>query len=63
VSYESDIYGRFLQCLQCSYLEDLPDEAASGASDKHEHAPRPVAWAVHKETAVKEASGVVQGAY
>jgi hypothetical protein len=59
MSYENDIYGQFIQCLQCSYVEDFPDEATFRAGDKHEQALEPVDPAVHKETMVKEASGAV----
>jgi hypothetical protein len=48
MSYERDIYGRFLQCLQCSYLEDLPSERLVEAGKKSVEVPLPVAGAVEK---------------
>ena len=58
MSYESDIYGRFRQCLQCSYLEDLPPEGAAEATKKREQAVELVAVAVKKDSIAKEASDV-----
>jgi DNA-directed RNA polymerase subunit M/transcription elongation factor TFIIS len=58
MSYESDIYGQFRQCLQCSYLEDLPPEAAAEAAKKREQAPESVAEAVKKDSRAKEGSDV-----
>lgn len=58
MSYESDIYGRFRQCLQCSYLENLPSEAAAEATKKREQAPELVAERVKKDSRAKEAGDV-----
>jgi len=58
MSYESDIYGRFRECLQCSYLEDLPPEGAAEATKKREQAVELVAVAVKKDSIAKEPSDV-----
>jgi len=58
MSYERDMYGRFRQCLQCSYLEDLPSEAAAKAAKKREQAPESVAEAVKKDSRAREGSDV-----
>jgi len=58
MSYESDIYGWFRQCLQCSYLEDLSSEAAAEAAKKREQTPELVAEAVKKDSPAKEGSDV-----
>jgi hypothetical protein len=43
MGYERDIYGRFLQCLQCSYLEDISSEQLAKAAKKSVEVPLPVA--------------------
>ncbi|MGQ9572277.1 MAG: hypothetical protein ACUVV3_03700 [Dehalococcoidia bacterium] len=58
MTYEVDIYGPFRQCLQCSYLEDLPAEATPVAADNHQEAPEREAVAFEKVSAAKEASYV-----
>jgi len=58
MSYERDIYGRFRQCLQCSYLEDLPSETAAEATKEGEQAPESVAEAVKEDSMAEEASDV-----
>jgi DNA-directed RNA polymerase subunit M/transcription elongation factor TFIIS len=41
MGYERDIYGRFLQCLQCSYLEDISSEQLAKAAKKSVEVPLP----------------------
>jgi hypothetical protein len=58
MSYEIDIYGAFRQCLQCSYLEDLPLETAAEAATRDERRPEPAAVSVRTHGIAKEASDV-----
>jgi len=58
MSYESDIYGWFRQCLQCSYLEDFPSEAVAEAAKKGEQAREPSAEAAKEDRVSEEASDV-----
>lgn len=50
MSYERDIYGWFLQCLQCSYLEDLPSERLVEAGKRSVEVSLPLAGAVEKSS-------------
>jgi hypothetical protein len=58
MSYENDIYGQFMQCLQCSYLEDLPAEASPGAARMHEQPQGGLEAAIEADSATMEASDV-----
>jgi len=48
----------YRECLQCSYLEDLPPEGAAEATKKREQAVELVAVAVKKDSIAKEPSDV-----
>jgi DNA-directed RNA polymerase subunit M/transcription elongation factor TFIIS len=53
MSYESDIYGRFLQCLQCSYLEGLPSKQLAEGTKKSVEVPLLVVGAVEKTSPLR----------
>ena len=58
MSHESDIYGWFRQCLQCSYLEDFSSEAVGEAAKEGEQAPEPLVEAAKEDRVSEEASDV-----